>query len=169
MSTTKEFSEVSLAYLAAVHEAAHAVLCVRFKIPFNYVTIEPKDETDGHVAIHMPRYHNSVWREGRIVINPRIENYFAMLMAGVEATAIYLDLPPAIDLERGGSGDLKTVKRIIREFYPSQAKELIERAKQNARRLVQQPRIREQIEMVAADLRISRTLDSSTVKMYCKR
>ena len=77
-------------FLTAIHEAAHAVACLRLKIKFSYITIRKRKETFGKVQFN--RYNFNLTSAIARKKIERIKRQIIMLGAGDAAESIYLIL-----------------------------------------------------------------------------
>lgn len=113
-------------YFTAIHEAGHAVISVILGQRFNFVTIEPSDDANGHIQYcHtnldlqklLPEYYQEDIDEE--LINTKVRNHISITLAGYlcelqlgvqNSEGAVSDFNSVIDLafRHKGDGDLAT-------------------------------------------------------------
>jgi hypothetical protein len=154
-------------FLCAVHEAGHAVVACKLRVPFKYVTIEQEDSSAGHVEMTVSYthvYRDFVRRGAARVPDPWRENRIMVSYAGISAEELKFwsaDLARADDSAFVDFVGIKALASGTPQISESRLLELREKT----RRLVRRPEVRFWIERVAHTLCACETIDARAVKM----
>lgn len=166
----------------AVHEAGHAVVAVRFRLPFKYVTIIPSKQirtleggyAGGHIEFRPDRttYQAFVKRGSSYVPNPRIKNRIIALFAGISAQELYFKALSEADADTLAKVDFEDAGLLAQQSEGVSDDDLpvyLSGLREKSRQIVRMLKVHKRIELVEYALSAFQTLDEATVKALCKK